>query len=520
MGVTTHTYFSGAAAWTVWLAAAVTGSGVAGGHGQPVSQETQYWLGTIEVRGPRAAQMVPIVVTLNREGTAAENRWSGTLDLSPGPSTPGIRGMALSDVVVAGRAMRFTTPGQGGDATYELGITDNGARAEGRVGTTVGTMPVRLRLVPASIARDAVIRRPQEPRGASGYRANDVFIASPADGMILNGTLTIPEAATPARPVPGVVLVGDLGATDRDLAGAFHRPFLVLADALTRSGFAVLRLDDRGAGQTEGDERIATPEISAADAAGALAALAGTPGVDATRLGYLGLGEGAVTAAIAAMATQPSEGGTRHAPSFIVMVSPRGLPLLDSQMKAAESLLVHEGETGEYLAARLAARRRALEGAAASTTPYDAVSEPTGPIADALREEMTIYTSKGRGDASPMQDQNVRIEMAEMTTPSLVSRYRHDPGPVYQRVGLPVMVIAGREDMTNPAEANVPAVVAALQKNPAAKVSSTILPGLNQMLQPCVTGLEPERLQIETTIDPGALAMITKWLRSAAGVEK
>lgn len=31
-----------------------------------------------------------------------------------------------------------------------------------------------------------------------------------------------------------------------------HRPFLVLADHLTRNGIAVLRFDDRGAGKSEG----------------------------------------------------------------------------------------------------------------------------------------------------------------------------------------------------------------------------------------------------------------------------
>ncbi len=51
-----------------------------------------------------------------------------------------------------------------------------------------------------------------------------------------------------------------------------------------------------------------------------------------------------------------------------------------------------------------------------------------------------------------------------------------------------------------------------------AKVSSAMLPGLNQTLQPCVTGLVPERLQIETTIDRGALGVITGWLRAVGGV--
>ena len=83
-----------------------------------------------------------------------------------------------------------------------------------------------------------------------------------------------------------------------------------------------------------------------------------------------------------------------------------------------------------------------------------------------------------------------------------------------------MLVVGGREDMDTPLEPNVPAAIAALEKSPGAKVSSAILPGLNHELQPCVTGLDQERVQIETTMDPGALAVIVGWLKAVGGVEK
>ena len=68
-------------------------------------------------------------------------------------------------------------------------------------------------------------------------------------GVTLAGTLTLPAGAGPH---PAVVLITGSGPQDRDEAVMGHRPFLVLADHLTRQGIAVLRCDDRGFGKSTG----------------------------------------------------------------------------------------------------------------------------------------------------------------------------------------------------------------------------------------------------------------------------
>jgi predicted alpha/beta-hydrolase family hydrolase len=75
------------------------------------------------------------------------------------------------------------------------------------------------------------------------YNVADVTFASEQAGVVLAGTLTWPEGA---GPFPAVVLITGSGAQDRneELPAINHRPFLVLADALTRAGVAVLRYDD------------------------------------------------------------------------------------------------------------------------------------------------------------------------------------------------------------------------------------------------------------------------------------
>lgn len=100
------------------------------------------------------------------------------------------------------------------------------------------------------------------------------------DGVALAGTLTAPNDG--ARH-PAVVLLTGSGAQDRDESILGHKPFLVLADHLTRSGIVVLRYDDRGVGGSGGNLANTPHETQRRDASAALTWLQGQPEVDPTR---------------------------------------------------------------------------------------------------------------------------------------------------------------------------------------------------------------------------------------------
>ncbi len=85
-----------------------------------------------------------------------------------------------------------------------------------------------------------------------------------------------------------------------------YRPFRQIADALSRRGIAVLRMDDRGVGCSGGGplEQVTVRE-RADDTRAGLGFLASRPDIDPLRLGLLGLSEGANIALLIA-ATDPS----------------------------------------------------------------------------------------------------------------------------------------------------------------------------------------------------------------------
>ena len=66
------------------------------------------------------------------------------------------------------------------------------------------------------------------------------------------------------------MLISGSGPQDRDEFIWEHRPFLVLADHLTRHGIAVLRYDDRGTAQSTGKYQSATVEDFARDTSAAV----------------------------------------------------------------------------------------------------------------------------------------------------------------------------------------------------------------------------------------------------------
>ncbi len=162
------------------------------------------------------------------------------------------------------------------------------------------------------------------PPGAP-YDAISVTVPSPA-GHTLAGTLTLPAGATGSRPVAAIVTITGSGAQDRDeaLSGVKgYRLFRQFADSLGRRGIAVLRMDDRGYGESTGDFKGATSADFADDIRAGLAYLRTRPEIDATRLGLLGHSEGGLIAPLVAL----------HEPEL------RGIVLLAGPSKGGREIL-------------------------------------------------------------------------------------------------------------------------------------------------------------------------------------
>lgn len=135
------------------------------------------------------------------------------------------------------------------------------------------------------------------PDSDAPYIAEDVRVPTPK-GHALAGTLTLPSSGSP--PYPAVLLITGSNPQERDHVqnsrgpARRYKPFRQIADAISRKGIAVLRMDDQGVGCSQGGPlETVTIQERADDSRAGIAYLRGRKEIDGKRIALLGLSEGA-----------------------------------------------------------------------------------------------------------------------------------------------------------------------------------------------------------------------------------
>lgn len=338
--------------------------------------------------------------------------------------------------------------------------------------------------------------RPQEPEEFD-YVVEDVQVVA-EDGVVLAGNLSYPEGAVRA---PAILLLQDSGVHDRHQTGFGHRPLLVLADHLTQAGYAVLRLDQRGAGASEGQAATTGFDDKVGDAVHALATLSEHPAVDPWSLALVGLGEGGLVGAAV---------GARW-PDVAAAI------LLGTPAVPIRRFLRHQSRTAAEASGFPPAR--VDDAVAVNSRIFKALAGPRG-TADLVAEFAPLLGSylARWADSSEIigQGDDLAEAMARaVTRPSFRSLLRVRPAALLARLHCPVLALYGALDAQLDVDANVAAAAAALADNPAEQTEVRCLDGLNHLLQPALSGSIEEYAAIETTMADIALAEIVDWLGHA-----
>ncbi|MDV6332397.1 alpha/beta hydrolase [Asticcacaulis sp. 201] len=349
-------------------------------------------------------------------------------------------------------------------------------------------MPLTLkRLDPA--AKPTPIARPQEQAisvGPNPYTASEVTFDSRAAGVKLAGTFSVPNGK---GPFPAVVLIAGSGPHTRDEDVFNHKIFVVLTDALNRAGIAVLRYDKRGIGQSSGNYKTATTTDFTTDATAAVEWLKSRPEVNKSRIGLIGHSEGGLIAPTVAVA-DPSV-------AFVVLMAGPGLPgdtlLLMQQAAIARA----SGESEAAIATAQAMNRQAFDVIKASSSPEDAQGK--------VKTLMASLVASGQ-----ITQAQADAAVTQLTSPWGYEFLRYDPRPTLSKVKVPVLAINGGLDRQVPPKEDLEEIRQALKDN--RDVTVTELPGLNHLFQTAKTGAPSEYGQIEETVAPVALKIITDWV--------
>ncbi|MFD2514564.1 alpha/beta hydrolase family protein [Pontibacter locisalis] len=343
----------------------------------------------------------------------------------------------------------------------------------------------------------AATNRPQEPKEPFPYQSTEVTVENKTAGIKLAGTLTIPRTKGPH---PAVLLITGSGPQDRDQTIMGHKPFLVISDYLTRQGFAVLRLDDRGVGKSGGDFNTATTEDFASDATAAFEYLKNHSSINKKKVGLVGHSEGALVAANVA-AKNPEA-------AFVVLMAGNAVPGTELLVAQNKALLETAGVPQEQLQKYLALREAQFK-VAASEKDVTKAAERIRKLDQEAKAQMNVEEQQQLG----LTDKAEQTIVAQLSSPWMRYYLAYDPAPTLQKLKMPVLVLNGTKDLQVPYQQNLAAAEKALKAGGNKRYLVKELPQLNHLFQTSRSGSPAEYGQLEETFAPVALETISNWIK-------
>jgi len=336
-------------------------------------------------------------------------------------------------------------------------------------------------------------RRAQTPLAPLPYRELALSFAGGAPGVQLEASLTVPPGA---GVVPGVVLVSGSGPHNRDGEQFAHQPFRVLADALTRRGFAVLRYDERGVGSSTGNFATATTADFAADVAAAVAALRAQRHLPVGPVYVLGHSQGALEVAHVA-AQDPTLAG-------IVFLGGIGQPMLTVYKERLRA------QTASRLAAPDTAGRAAI---LATRRVYEAVLDIIAASPDSAAAMATLQR--------PLTAQGISAEDMAYFAPTYLEHtlqdlLRQDPQSNLQNIKVPVLAVTGSQDLETPVSTQLPALAAALRRGGNRAFTTAVVPNVTHFFQTVASTTPQSPYDNPETFSPASLTLIGNWLTQQA----
>ncbi len=434
---------------------------------------TGQWNGELKISEAMSLRLV-FHIEENDEG------YSGTLD-SPDQNAMGI---PVSSVEFSDPELKITMSNL--QATYE-GKLENGEIS--------GTFTQAGQSFPLQLGRKEIekkaVARPQEPKPPYPYLSEEVSFRGGEENVMLSGTLTMPKEPGPH---PVVVLITGSGPQDRNEELMNHKPFLVLADYLTRNGIGVLRYDDRGFGQSTGDFGSATSLDFAEDALAAVTFLKSRSEVDSEQIGLVGHSEGGLVAPVASVRSDDI--------AFIVLLAGPGVSGRDILVQQTRAIAESTGMNGEEMENDL----RISQGL------FDLMVEHNGDesMKDILRDYLEENIEDDEVQGVP-KEQFINNQVQQLSTPWFQYFLVHEPANYLKEVKCPVLAVNGEKDI-QVIPANLTDIEEAVRSGGNDNIQVHEFKGMNHLFQECEKCTIAEYATIEQTFSPVALEYIANWI--------
>ena len=443
-------------------------------YGQDI---TGQWHGVLKVQGIQ----LRVVFNIN----SIDNNFVSTMD-SPDQNAKGIPATTTS----------FESP------TLKLTISNLGVEYKGILGDNniiVGTFKQAGQSFPMDLSKEKIKKkeliRPQEPKKPYPYYTEEVSFTNSIDSITLSGTLSLPSAT---GKFPVVVMISGSGPQNRDEELLGHKPFLVIADHLTKKGIGVLRFDDRGTAKSTGDFKSATSTDFANDVLSALTYLKTRNDIDYKNIGLVGHSEGGLIAPMVASESKDID--------FIVLLAGPGISGYDILLLQNELISKANGTDESKLQTELALLKGGL----------DIIIK--GNNLDEIKSVLRDYLQKELNKNAELLPEGIKMkQFIEGTVNQLATSWfqfflKYDPASSLVKVKCPVLALNGEKDLQVPSKVNLNAIEKYLKEGENNNFVIKELPNLNHLFQECSTGSPNEYGKIEQTFAPKALLEISNWI--------
>ncbi|MCK4322618.1 alpha/beta hydrolase [candidate division WOR-3 bacterium] len=437
------------------------------------------WQGTLEVSGVELRIVFKISLDPDGALTAAMD--------SP---DQGITDIPVSEVIIEDGNLIINVKAIQG--VYEGKLKEDGTTIEGQWKQSGVSLP----LILEKVEEAPEISRPQEPKKPYPYDEEEVIYENKNASIKLAGTLTLPRTE---GPFPTVLLISGSGAQDRNETVFEHRPFLVLADYLTRCGIAVLRMDDRGVGGSSGVFEEATSKDFAGDVLTGVEYLKSHKEINPEQIGLIGHSEGGI---IAPMVAEESEDV-----AFILLLAGTGLPG-EEILYLQGALIARTGGTSE----EEIAKNRAVQEQIFSVLKKEEDNEIAEKKLRIIYENALVELSEEEKESLGDLEAYIESQIQMVLSPWFRFFLTYDPKHALKKVKCPVLAIIGEKDLQVPPKENLEAIEEALKAGGNEDYTLKELKGLNHLFQNAETGYPSEYGKIEETISPSALRFMGDWI--------
>jgi pimeloyl-ACP methyl ester carboxylesterase len=290
-------------------------------------------------------------------------------------------------------------------------------------------------------------------------------------------------------PKAHIVLISGSGAQDRnsDLLG--HKSFLLLSDKFTKAGFAVLRVDDRGAGKSGGNYNQSRLTDFQHDTEAAIEFIVkenkGKP-----KIFLIGHSLGGIIGPKIAQ-----ERSDVHAVIALAGPTMRGDQLMLLQKELIE---VKMGYPEQMVKPGIENFKKL----------YATLLQPLADMETAKKDLAT--TAK---EIFPMLPENqLNMIVGQLTTPWLYDMIRLDPQDYLTKLTKPTLFIFGEKDLQVPPKENEALAKTYLTQAGNKHFETKIFPNLNHLFQNCDSGLPTEYGTIEETMAEEVIEQMLKWM--------